>query len=121
MLAVMVVLGAGIILAGQTNSNNDDVSGNHGGTDLWVVKLDANGNKLWAMCYGGSSNDYFGVIQATSDGGYLLTGSSTSTDGDIPGNNGGLDIVTLKLDANGNNNGRRTLAVRRMNSTMSRS
>jgi len=91
-----------IMLAGQTNSNNDDVSGNHGGTDLWVVKLDANGNKLWATCYGGSANDYFGVIQATSDGGYLLTGSSSSTDGDIPGNNGGLDIVTLKLDANGN-------------------
>ncbi len=91
-----------IMAAGQTNSNDDDVSGNHGGTDLWLVKLDANGNKLWTKCYGGSGNDYTGTVQATSDGGFVLTGSSASTDGDIPGNNGGLDFVVLKLDASGN-------------------
>jgi hypothetical protein len=91
-----------IMVAGHTNSNNDDVSGNHGGADLWLVKLDANGNKLWSKCYGGSGDDILGRVQATSDGGFVLTGSSASTDGDIPGNNGGLDIVVLKLDANGN-------------------
>lgn len=91
-----------IMAAGQTNSNDDDVSGNHGGTDLWLVKLDANGNKLWTKCYGGSGNDYTGTVEPTSDGGYVLTGSSGSTDGDIPGNNGGLDFVLLKLDASGN-------------------
>lgn len=91
-----------IMAAGQTNSNNDDVTGNHGGTDLWLVKLDANGNKLWTKCYGGSGNDYTGTIEPTSDGGFILTGSSASSDGDIPGNNGGFDIVLLKLDASGN-------------------
>jgi hypothetical protein len=91
-----------IMVAGHTNSNDDDVSGNHGGDDLWLVKLDANGNKLWSKCYGGSGDDILGMVQATSDGGFVLTGSSSSTDGDIPGNNGGLDIVVLKLDANGN-------------------
>jgi len=100
--SVLVNSDGTIMVAGQTNSNDDDVSGNHGSTDLWLVKLDANGNKLWTKCYGGSGNEYTGTVQATSDGGYVLTGSSGSTDGDIPGNNGGLDIVLLKLDANGN-------------------
>jgi hypothetical protein len=90
------------MVAGQTASNNDDVSGNHGGTDLWLVKLDANGNKVWTKCYGGSGNDYVGMVHGTSDGGFVLTGQSYSTDGDMPGTNGGADILVLKLDANGN-------------------
>ncbi len=91
-----------IMVAGQSDSWDGDVTGQHGGSDLWLVKLDANGNKLWAKTYGGSGNDYEGLIQATSDGGYVLVGSSGSSDGDIPANKGGLDIVVLKLDANGN-------------------
>lgn len=99
----VIVNGDGTIMAaGQTNSNNDDVTGNHGGTDLWLVKLDANGNKLWAKCYGGSGNEYVGTVAATSDGGFMLTGQSSSADGDIPANNGNSDIVLLKLDASGN-------------------
>jgi hypothetical protein len=90
-----------IMVAGETNSNDGDVSGNHGGWDLWLIKLDANGNKLWTKCYGGSDTEYMGTIRATPDGGFILTGSSGSADGDIPANNGGLDLVLLKLDANG--------------------
>jgi hypothetical protein len=91
-----------IMVAGQSDSWDGDVTGQHGGSDLWLVKLDASGNKLWAKTYGGSGNDYEGLIQATSDGGYVLVGTSASSDGDIPANKGGLDIVVLKLDANGN-------------------
>lgn len=100
--SVLVNSDGTIMAAGQTNSNDDDVSGSHGGADLWLVKLDASGNKLWSKCYGGSSDDLTGTVNTTSDGGYILTGSSGSKDGDIPGNYGGDDIVVLKLDANGN-------------------
>jgi len=30
----------GYIVAGQTHSDDGDVSGNHGDSDFWVVKLD---------------------------------------------------------------------------------
>ncbi len=45
----------GFAVAGATNSDDDDVSGNHGNTDSWVVKLDNTGNIEWQKCLGGSS------------------------------------------------------------------
>src|SRR5688572_12216209 len=43
----------GFVLAGYTVSNDGDVSGNHGGSDFWVVKLDSAGNIQWQKCLGG--------------------------------------------------------------------
>mgnify|MGYP003335654201 CR=1 FL=1 len=37
----------GYVIAGETNSNDGDVTGNHGQFDSWVVKLDGNGNLQW--------------------------------------------------------------------------
>ncbi|MGH2565611.1 MAG: hypothetical protein ACRDE5_13935, partial [Ginsengibacter sp.] len=46
----------GSIVGGITTSNDGDVSGNHGaGTeDVWILKLDVNGNIQWKKCYGGT-------------------------------------------------------------------
>lgn len=90
----------GYILHGITNSNDGDVSGNHGGVDVWLVKLNSTGNVQWKKCYGGSGNDE-GYVFQTTDGGYILHGETTSNDGDVSGNHGGSDIWLLKLDANG--------------------
>jgi hypothetical protein len=38
--AVITATDAGYIAVGNTSSNNGDVSGNHGGSDMWVVKFD---------------------------------------------------------------------------------
>lgn len=40
----------------------------------------------WARCYGGSTYDYLGASIRTTDGGYLMAGSSWSNDGDVSGN-----------------------------------
>ncbi|WP_435523851.1 hypothetical protein [Chryseobacterium indoltheticum] len=37
----------GYIIAGETNSNDGDVTGNHGGTDAWIVKLNQSGDLVW--------------------------------------------------------------------------
>ncbi|WP_353083770.1 T9SS type A sorting domain-containing protein, partial [Flavobacterium sp.] len=79
-----------------TESNNGDVSGNHGGYDIWVVKLNNTGI-LWQKCLGGVANDYGSSIKQTIDGGYILMGSTSSSNGDVSGNHGGSDIWVAKL------------------------
>ena len=77
---------SGFIVAGKTNSNNGDVSGNHGGDDYWVVKLNSLGDIEWQKCLGGTSWDVAYTIQQTSDGGFIVAGYTHSNDGDVSGN-----------------------------------
>jgi hypothetical protein len=62
----------GYILAGQTTSNGA------GGNDAWLIRTDSNGNKFWDKTFGGTGDDYTHSVQKTSDGGYILAGSTTS-------------------------------------------
>ncbi|MHA2635190.1 MAG: InlB B-repeat-containing protein [bacterium JZ-2024 1] len=80
----------GYIVAGDTYSFGA------GSRDIWVLKLDANGNVLWQKTYGGANWDGADSIQQTSDGGYIVAGSTYSFGA------GYRDIWVLKLDANGN-------------------
>lgn len=92
----------GYIVAGSSYSKNGDVTGNHGQSDYWVLKLDASGKIQWQKSYGGSDQDIANSISPTDDGGYVIAGSSASTDGDVKGNHGGLDYWIVKTDASGN-------------------
>ena len=92
----------GYIIVGFTESNDGDVSGNHGKTDFWVVKLNSTGEILWQKCLGGSSFDYGHSIQQTSDSGYIVAGATGSDDGDVSGNHGSSDFWVVKLDSTGN-------------------
>jgi Secretion system C-terminal sorting domain len=92
----------GYIMAGYTQSNDGDVSGNHGNNDYWVVKLDGGGNVEWQKTLGGSNFDEANSIQQTADGGYIVAGWSNSNDGDVSGNHGDYDYWVVKLNNNGN-------------------
>jgi len=92
----------GYITAGNSNSNDGDVSGNHGDIDYWVVKLDNTGAVQWQKSLGGSKEDAASSIQQSSDGGYIVVGYSTSNDGDVSGNHGDIDYWVVKLDNAGN-------------------
>jgi uncharacterized repeat protein (TIGR01451 family) len=92
----------GYILTGFTSSNNWDVSGNHGGEDIWVVKLSSSGAIEWQKCLGGTGADRPRAIMAMADGSYVMTGSTTSADGDVTTQHGGNDLWLVKLDASGN-------------------
>ncbi len=78
----------GYIVAGYSESTDGDVTGNHGDSDYWVVKLNSTGNILWQKSLGGSDDDEANSIQQTSDGGYIVAGYSQSTDGDVTGHHG---------------------------------
>ncbi len=91
----------GYVVVGSTDSNDGDVSGNHGKTDFWVVKLNSTGEILWQKCLGGSSFDFGHSIQQTSDGGYVVVGLTDSNDGDVSGNHGSSDAWIVKLNSIG--------------------
>jgi len=80
----------GYIVAGSTDSFGVD------SRDIWILKLDGEGNVSWQKTYGGNSNDDVRSIQQTSDGGYIVAGDTYSF------GSGFSDIWTLKLDSVGN-------------------
>jgi hypothetical protein len=88
----------GYMITAISDSNDGDVYGNHGNFDIWVFKISATGVILGQNCYGGSGDEYGGT-QPTIDGGYLISGWSTSNDGNITGNNGGGDVFAIKFSA----------------------
>jgi hypothetical protein len=91
----------GYIVAGLSTSNDGDVSGGHGASDFWVVKLDSAGQIEWQRPLGGSKSDAAYFMCLTSDGGCLVAGSTYSNDGDVLDNKGDADYWVVKLTENG--------------------
>jgi hypothetical protein len=102
--SVRATADGGFILAGFSDSATDGnkTSPNLGLSDFWIVRLDADGNKLWDRSFGGSRDDVIIDLIQTSDGGFAFTGSSWSTNGTtIPTNFGFSDTWVVRLDVNG--------------------
>jgi hypothetical protein len=91
----------GYVAVSVTSSTNGDVTGNHGAIDYWVVKLAPDGAIDWKKAYGGTNNDWPRAIDVTSDGGYIVAGFTTSTNGNVSGLHGDKDAWLVKLNANG--------------------
>ncbi|MFN0212676.1 MAG: T9SS type A sorting domain-containing protein [Saprospiraceae bacterium] len=95
----------GYLVAGLTESNNGDVSGNHGVSDFWLLKINSNGVKQWQKCYGGLGIDVITSLDNTSDGGCILVGNTQSNgaknNSQVFGNRGEQDIWVVKVDENG--------------------
>jgi hypothetical protein len=88
------------VIAGTTRSSNVMVGNNNGAADVWLIKIDQNGELIWEESYGGSSFDSAQDLYRLEDG-YLITGSSRSADGDLSQNKGQNDIWLFKVDFNG--------------------
>jgi hypothetical protein len=95
----------GFVLGGYSlsDANGNKSSASFGGYDFWVVRLDANGNKVWDYSFGGTDDDYLRSLGATADGGFILGGQTLSG----PSGNktaplyGTNDFWVVRLDANG--------------------
>jgi len=88
------------------------VSGNNGGGDAWVVKLTSTGAIQWQKTLGGTDSDGANSIQQTTDGGYIVAGTTNSNDGDVSGNHGAYptsDFWVVKLDSLGTIQWQKTL------------
>ncbi len=92
----------GFVLIGTTNSGDGDVTGYHGGDDIWIFKVNSSGNLVWQRALGGSLSDRAGQFNATSDGGFILVGGTDSNDGDVTDFYRLSDAWLVKLTATGN-------------------
>jgi len=88
-LWVQQTLDGGYIVAGRTRSYGA------GGVDAWVIKTDSGGSEEWSRTIGGSDGDWIRAVQQTSDGGYVLTGSTRLF------GSGSEDLWLVKLDSRG--------------------
>jgi len=95
----------GYILAGNSNSSNsgDKSQRPKGATDYWVVKITSNGTKQWDKAFGGSGEENVASVKQTSDGGYILAGSSNSpvSSDKTEASRGNYDYWLVKISANG--------------------
>lgn len=80
----------GFIIAGTTNSFGSD-SG-----DVYIIKINTVGDTMWTKTFGGINQDYCSSIQNTSDGGFIILGSTNSFGA------GNYDVYLLKIDSIGN-------------------
>jgi uncharacterized delta-60 repeat protein len=79
----------GYIVVGSTESTGA------GNDDVYILKLNANGERMWDKTFGGAESDMANSVQQTADGGYIVAGFTKSFGA------GGTDIYILKLDENG--------------------
>ena len=64
----------------------------HLNSSICIVKTDANGDVLWLKIYGGTESSDGWSVQLTNDNGYIITGESYGTGG---------DVFLLKTDSSG--------------------
>ncbi len=99
----------GYVIAGYSNSSNGDVSGGHGNYDFWVVKIAGDGTLEWQKTFGGTNEDRAYSIKQTPDGGYIVGGITTSSDGDVTDPKGSFDVWIVKLASTGSLDWQKTL------------
>ncbi len=88
----VVEVSDGYIIAASTNSNDGNVNGYHGvpgepgKKDIWVFKINFEGNLLWQKCFGGGGYESLKYFSQTENGSFIIIGSTSSNDGDVSGN-----------------------------------
>ncbi len=107
--SVQLTADGGYIVAGHSSSSvsGDVTDTSNGGTDYWIFKLDASGNRQWSKLYGGIGSEEAMDIYQTLSGIYIIAGESangsagTGDQTDLT-SRGSDDIWIITLDEDGN-------------------
>ncbi|HEY8401939.1 MAG TPA: hypothetical protein VIK89_11790, partial [Cytophagaceae bacterium] len=100
----------GFVFFGENKTNAKMPDGEGASIDMWVVKIDEEGNEEFNVAIGGSLDDFLNYGIATSDGGYIIAGHSKSNDGDFT-NVSEEDGWIVKLKSNGTIDWKKTYAT----------
>ena len=89
----------GFLLAGTSFSNQsgDKKANNIGGSDVWVIRLDENGEELWQQTLGTKGNDETSAVVQSMDQGFFIAGNISSHKQLF----GSKDVFISKLDRQG--------------------
>jgi hypothetical protein len=99
---IMELPNGDFVVGGFTDSNDGDVVGNHGGEDMWVLRVSNTGVLLDQACLGGTAGDVAFNGISTADNGFFLVGYTFSDDGQVSGfhgNGSNSDAWVAKIDA----------------------
>ena len=88
------------IVVGDTRSSDGDINLNNGAADIWMLKISSEGSLIWEKTIGGTSFDAARSISMTQDNGFIITGSSRSSDNGFT-NQGQNDALILKVSSEG--------------------
>jgi len=90
------------------NAGTENLTSN-GGNDVFILKLDASGNYVWAKNIGGTGGEGVGDITLDASGNIYIAGEFSGTVDFDPNagtenltSNSGSDVFILKLDTDGN-------------------
>ncbi|HIA36898.1 MAG TPA: hypothetical protein EYN89_09290, partial [Flavobacteriales bacterium] len=86
---VLQTIDGGYIILGETKSFGA------GGRDIYVIRIDGSGSLLWSKTYGGTLDDFGNSIQTASDGGYIISGYTSSF------GNGSTDAYIISINSTG--------------------
>ncbi|MFM9985603.1 MAG: T9SS type A sorting domain-containing protein [Flavobacteriales bacterium] len=102
--SVASTLDGGCVVTGFAMEDDGDITGNHGGHDVWVVKLSSAGELEWQKSVGGTGyEEGYSIIQL-ADGDYVFLASCASIDGDATNSNGYEDYWLVRLSGADNVN-----------------
>jgi len=88
--AISITHDSSFIVAGYTTSFGA------GAGDVFLLKINSNGDTLWTRTFGGSSTDVGWSVDATTDRGFIIAGETQSF------GYGGSDIYVIRTDSVGN-------------------
>jgi len=107
------VINGTIFAVGFTNSIDGDIPPDQKNYDMWLLAIDAGGNKVLSKIYGGSQNDVAYCMTKGANGSLTLAGYTTSSDGDVSGAKGSQDYWVINLDQKGKLNWQKVLGGHR--------
>jgi hypothetical protein len=88
----------GFIIAGNSRSDNNDLTKNNGQNDGWIFKINQNGILQWQTSIGGSNIDLLMDSTQLQDGSIVAVGNTSSSDLDISENKGFTDLLLIRLN-----------------------